>query len=54
MLRLARGAMAQFTVQRLPPTQLELHIAAVAVGFVLDVEVVVLLVDAVRGALLPL
>jgi len=54
MLRLARGAMAQFAVQRLPPTELELHFAAVAVGFVFDVEVLVLLVHAVRGTLLPL
>ena len=54
MLRLARCAMAQLAVQRLSSAQLVLDLSAVAVGLVLDVKVVVLLVDAVWRALLPL
>jgi hypothetical protein len=54
VLRLARGAMAQLAVQRLPPTQLVLDLAAVAVGLILDVEVRAIVVDLVRGARLPL
>ena len=54
MLRLASGAMAELAVQRLPPVQLVLDLAAMAVGLVLYVEIVLLVVHAVRRALLPL
>lgn len=54
MLGLARRAMAELAVERLLPAELELNLAAVAVGFVLCVEMLVLLVHAVRRARLPL
>jgi hypothetical protein len=46
--------MAQLAIQRLFPAQLVLDLATMAIGLVLDVEIVRLLVDAVRRALLPL
>jgi hypothetical protein len=54
VLGLARGAMAQLAVEGLPPAELVLDLAAVAVGLVLDVKVLAVLVDAVRGTLFPL
>lgn len=54
MLRLTSRAMTQFTIQRLPPAQLILDFSAMAVRLILDVEVVGLVVHAVRRALLPL
>jgi hypothetical protein len=54
VLGLAGCAMAELAVERLPPTELILHFSAMAVGFVLDVKVLHVLVDAVRRALLPL
>jgi hypothetical protein len=54
MLGLASCAMAQFTVQRLPPAQLVLDLSAVAIGLVFDVEVLVLVMHFVGCALLPL
>jgi hypothetical protein len=54
MLGLAGGAMAQLAVERLLPAELVLDLAAVAVGLVLDIKVLVLVVDAVGWALLPL
>jgi hypothetical protein len=54
VLGLASGAMAQLAVEGLPPAELVLDLAAVAVGLVLDVKVLAVLVDAVRGTLFPL
>ena len=55
MLCLAGCAVAELAVERLAAAQLVLDLAAVAVGCVLDVEVVELpVVHAVRRALLPL
>jgi hypothetical protein len=53
MLRLTRRAMTQFAIQRLTSTELVLDFPAVAVGFVLDVKVLVLLMHPVRRALFP-
>jgi hypothetical protein len=45
--------MAQLAVERLPPAKLVLDLSAVAVGLILDVKVLAVLVNAVRGTLLP-
>ena len=55
MLCLAGCAVAQLAVERLAAAQLVLDLAAMAVGCVLDIEVVdLLVVHAVRRSLLPL
>ena len=55
MLCLAGCAMAELAVERLAAAQLVFDLAAVAVGRVLDIEVVdLLVVHAVGRALLPL
>ena len=54
VLRLTRGAVAELAIERLGPAELVLHLAAVAVGLVLCVKVLVLLVHAVRRAGFPL
>jgi len=54
MLRLTGGAMAQLRVERLVAAELVLDLAAVARGLVDDGELVVVLVDPVRRAGLPL
>lgn len=55
MLCLAGCAVAELAVERLAAAQLILDLAAVAVGCVLDIEVIELLVvHAVWGTLLPL
>lgn len=54
VLGLTGGAMAQLAVQRLPSAELVLDFSAMAVGLILDIEVVGLLVDTVRCALFPL
>ena len=53
VLCLACRAMAQLAVERLSSAQLVLDLSAVAVGFVLDVKVLTLVVNAVRRTLLP-
>lgn len=50
----AAGYLAQLAIQRLFPRKLVLDLAAMAIGLVLDVELLVVLVYTVRGALLPL
>jgi len=54
MLCLASGAMAQLRVKRFTPAQLIPDLATMAVGLVLDVELVIVLMDLVRRTLLPL
>lgn len=54
VLSLAGGAMAQLAVEGNVSAELVLDLSAVAAGLMLDVELVVVLVDAVRRALLPL
>jgi len=51
---LTGGAVAQLAVEGNVPAELVLDLSAVATGLVLDVELAVVLVDAVRRALLPL
>jgi hypothetical protein len=46
--------MAQLGVEGLLPADLELHPSAVAIAVVASIEVLILLVDSVRRALLPL
>jgi len=46
--------MAQLRVKRFTPAQLILDLPTMAVGLVLDVEILVVLVDLVRRTLLPL
>jgi len=46
--------MAQLRVKRFTPAQLILHLPTMAVGLVLDVELLIILVNLVRRTLLPL
>lgn len=54
MLRLTSRAMTEFTIQRLPSTQLILNFSTMAIRFILDVKVLILLMYTVRRTLLPL
>lgn len=54
MLCLACSTVAELAVERLAAAQLVLDLAAVAVGCVLDIEILSLVVDAVWRTLLPL
>jgi hypothetical protein len=53
MLRLTRRAMAQLAIQRLLPANLILDLPAMAIGLIQRIELLVVLVDAIRRALLP-
>lgn len=54
MLSLTGSTMAQLAVQRFAAAQLVLDLTAVAVGFVFDIKVFLLLMHTVRRTLLPL
>lgn len=54
MLRLAGRAMAQLAIQRLLPTQLILHLPAMAASIVAGLETLIRLVDTIWRTELPL